>query len=69
MFIARLVRITLIAATFITTYLPVTLNPKIFVPRTKCINVINYLVWGERNPGDSVSYIATDYNIASAIDY
>ena len=69
MFLARLIRITLIAVISITAYLPVTLNPKIFVPRTKCINVINYLVWGERNPKDSVSYIATDYNIASAIDY
>ena len=44
MFLIWLIRIILIATIFITAYLPITLNPKIF----------------ERNMGDSVSYIAAD---------
>jgi hypothetical protein len=44
MFLARLFRITLIAAVFATAYLPVSINPKIF----------------ERNPRGSVFNIATD---------
>lgn len=41
MFLARLIRITLITAIFIAAYLPITINPKIF----------------ERIEGSSVSYI------------
>jgi len=43
-FLATILRIILITVIFITTYLPITINPKIF----------------ERNPGDSVSYITAD---------
>lgn len=44
MFLARIARISLIAAIFITAYLPVTINPKIF----------ERIEWG------SVSYIVED---------
>jgi len=60
MLLARLFRITIILIIFITTYLPITINPRIFAPRTKCINVIDYLVWGERKSPLYVSDIYGD---------
>lgn len=45
MFITRVFKVSLITATFIIAYLPITINSKIF----------------ERNQGGSVSYIAEEH--------
>ena len=44
MFLIKVIRLGLIAIVFITTYLPISINPKIF----------------ERNLGNGVSYITED---------
>jgi len=44
MFLAKIVRISLIVAIFIVAYLPITINPRIF----------------ERNQAPAVSYVAAD---------
>jgi len=48
MFLVKVVRLSLIAIVFITVYLPITINPRIF----------------ERNQGDSVSYLTADNTTA-----
>lgn len=53
MFLVKIVRLGLMATVFITAYLPISINPKIF----------------ERNQGGSVSYILENNNIVRAIDY